>query len=142
MGVYPASKHALEAASEALAREVYSLGIRVAIVEPGFVVTPILDKALDTLDLKADSPYADVERRVHMMFTNAKQVGSDPQAIAEVIEDAISSNASKVRYPAGADAAMMMSARARTSDPDWIAMGRTMSDEEYFGEMAKLFSPE
>jgi NAD(P)-dependent dehydrogenase (short-subunit alcohol dehydrogenase family) len=141
MGVYPASKHALEATSEALAREVYSLGIRVAIVEPGFVVTPILDKALDSLDLDATSPYADVERRVHMMFTNAKQVGSDPQVIAEVIEEAITSNASKLRYPAGADAAFMMSARARISDQDWIAMGRTMSDEEYFAEMGKFFAP-
>ena len=142
MGVYPASKHALEAISEALAREVYPHGIRVAVVEPGFVVTPILDKALDTLDLNATSPYADVERRVHMMFTNAKQVGSDPQVIAEVIEEAIASNASKLRYPAGADAAFMMSARARISDEDWIAMGRTMSDEEYFAEMGKLFTPE
>jgi NAD(P)-dependent dehydrogenase (short-subunit alcohol dehydrogenase family) len=140
MGVYPASKYALEAASEALAREVYPLGIRVAIVEPGFVVTPILDKALETLQLNVDSPYADVERRVHMMFTNAKQVGSDPQAIAEVIEEAISSDSSKLRYPAGPDAAVMMSSRMRMSDEDWIAMGRTMSDEEYFGEMAKFFS--
>jgi NAD(P)-dependent dehydrogenase (short-subunit alcohol dehydrogenase family) len=141
MGVYPATKYALEAASEALAREVYSLGIRVAIVEPGFVVTPILDKALDTLHLSEQSPYADVERRVHMMFTNAKQVGSDPQVIAEVIEEAIVSNASRLRYPAGADAAVMMSARARMSDEDWIALGRTMSDEEYFGEMTKFFTP-
>jgi len=45
------------------------------------------------------SPYADVERRVHMMFTNAKQVGSDPQAIAEVIEEAIVSNASRCAIP-------------------------------------------
>lgn len=74
-----------------------------------------------------------------MMFTNAKQVGSDPQAIAEVIEEAIDSNASKLRYRAGADAAVMMSARARTSDEDWIALGRPMSDEEYFVEMGKLF---
>ena len=142
MGVYPASKYALEAASEALAREVYPLGIRVAIVEPGFVVTPILDKALDTLELDADSPYADVERRIHMLFTNAKQVGSHPQAIAEVIEEAIVSNASKLRYPAGADAVATMSGRARTSDEDWIALGRTMSDEEYFVEMGKIFTPQ
>ncbi len=141
MGVYPASKFALEAASEALAREVYSFGIRVAIVEPGFVVTPILDKGLDSLALDAASPYADVERRVHMTFTNAKQVGSDPQAIAEVIEEAIVSNASKLRYPAGADASVVMGARARLSDEDWIALGRTMTDEEYFGEVAKLFTP-
>ena len=142
MGVYPASKFALEAASEALAREVYAHGVRVAIVEPGFVVTPILDKAIDSMPLDAASPYADVERRVNMMFTNAKQVGSDPQAIAEVIEEAIASNASKLRYPAGADASVVLAARARMSDEDWIAMGRTMTDEEYFAEMGKLFTPE
>jgi hypothetical protein len=114
----------------------------VAIVEPGFVVTPILDKAIDSMPLDAASPYADVERRVNMMFTNAKQIGSNPQAIAEVIEEAIASNASKLRYPAGADASVVMSTRARMSDEDWIALGRTMTDEEYFGEMAKLFTPE
>jgi NAD(P)-dependent dehydrogenase (short-subunit alcohol dehydrogenase family) len=78
MGVYPASKFALEAASEALAREVYSFGIRVAIIEPGFVVTPILDKGLDTLTLDPASPYADVERRVYGMFMNAKVTGASP----------------------------------------------------------------
>jgi NAD(P)-dependent dehydrogenase (short-subunit alcohol dehydrogenase family) len=142
MGVYPASKFALEAASEALAREIYAHGVRVAIVEPGFVVTPILDKAIHSMPLDAASPYADVERRVNMMFTNAKQVGSDPQAIAEVIEEAIASNASKLRYPAGADASVVLAARARMSDEDWIAMGRTMTDEQYFAEMGKLFTPE
>ena len=142
MGVYPASKFALEAASEALAREVYSHGIRVAIVEPGFVVTPILDKGIDSLPLDAASPYADVERRVNMMFTNAKQVGSDPQVIAEVIEEAIASNASKLRYPAGADASVVLAARARMSDEDWIALGRPMSDEEYFAELARMFTPQ
>jgi hypothetical protein len=76
------------------------------------------------------------------MFTNAKQVGSDPQVIAEVIEEAIASNASKLRYPAGADASVVMAARARMSDEDWIAFGRPMSDEEYFAEMARMFTPQ
>jgi NAD(P)-dependent dehydrogenase (short-subunit alcohol dehydrogenase family) len=94
-----------------------------------------------SLPLDAASPYADHERRVNLMFTNAKQVGSDPQMIAEVIEGAITSNASKLRYPAGVDAAVVLAARARMSDEDWIALGRTMTDEQYFAELTKMFTP-
>jgi NAD(P)-dependent dehydrogenase (short-subunit alcohol dehydrogenase family) len=139
MGVYPASKHALEAASEALAREVYPLGIRVAIVEPGFVVTPILDKGLSTLTLNPDSPYADVERRMYGMFMNARVVGAPPEATAEVIAEAIDAKEYRLRYPAGDAALAMIDGRARISDEEWIALGRKMTDEEYVAEMGRIF---
>jgi NAD(P)-dependent dehydrogenase (short-subunit alcohol dehydrogenase family) len=139
MGVYPASKFALEAASEALAREVYPLGIRVAIIEPGFVVTPILDKALGTLTLNADSPYADVERRVYGMFMNAKAVGDPPESTATVIAEAIDAKEYRLRYPTGESARAVLNGRARLSDEEWIALGRPMSDEEYMAEMNRIF---
>jgi NAD(P)-dependent dehydrogenase (short-subunit alcohol dehydrogenase family) len=140
MGVYPASKYALEAASEALAREVYPLGIRVAIVEPGFVVTPILDKGLETLAPSPDSPYFDVERRIHGMFTNAKVIGATPESTAEVIAEAIDAREYKLRYPAGEGALVFLNGRARVSDEEWIALGRPMTDEEYGAEMGRIFS--
>ena len=139
MGVYPASKHALEAASEALAREVYPLGIRVAIIEPGFVVTPILDKGLSTLTLDADSPYADVERRVYGMFTNAKVIGASPESTADVIAQAIDAKEYRLRYPAGDGARVFLNGRARVSDEEWVALGRPMTDEEYGAEMGRIF---
>jgi NAD(P)-dependent dehydrogenase (short-subunit alcohol dehydrogenase family) len=139
MGVYPASKFALEAASEALAREVYPFGIRVAIVEPGFVVTPILDKGLSTLTLDRDSPYADVERRVFGMFTNAKVIGAPPESTAEVIAEAIDAQEYRLRYPAGDGARVFLNGRAKVSDEDWIALGRPMTDEEYGAEMGRIF---
>src|SRR5260221_736094 len=88
MGAYPASKWALEAACEALAQEVTSLGIRVALVEPGFIVTPILDKALDSLTPNPASPYADIERRVSTIFGQARVTGGTPRQVAETIAHA------------------------------------------------------
>ena len=42
---YAASKHAIEALGDALRVELRSSGVRVALVEPGSVATPIWDKA-------------------------------------------------------------------------------------------------
>jgi len=45
MGVYGATKYAVEAVSDALRQEVARFGIRVVIIEPGFVATGLADAA-------------------------------------------------------------------------------------------------
>ena len=49
MGPYSASKHALEALTDALRLELYPWGIEVSIIEPGAVATPIWDKSMPDL---------------------------------------------------------------------------------------------
>jgi NAD(P)-dependent dehydrogenase (short-subunit alcohol dehydrogenase family) len=139
MGAYPASKWALEAASEALAQEVTSFGIRVAIVEPGFVVTPILDKALARLTPDAASPYADLERRVSMIFGQARVTGASPALVAGAIAHAVSTPDPQLRYLVGVDAETLVTHRARMTDAEWIALGRKQTDAEYFTEFATRF---
>jgi len=140
IGVYPASKFALEAASEALAQEVRPFGIRVAIVEPGFIVTPILDKLLNSLPLDSGSPYADAERRTKLISSHGQATGSDPCLVAETIEYAVTTTEPKLRYLVGPDAQALATSRARMSDEEWTALGRQMTDEEFFQEFNSRFA--
>lgn len=139
MGVYSASKFALEAASESLAREVFPHGIRVVIIEPGIIVTPILEKALANLPPEADSPYAAAIRRTRMMFAEGQRHGGHPDLVAGVIQHAIADPTLKLRYLAGQDAEVFVGGRARMSDEDWIAMERHATDEAYFAEFSTRF---
>ncbi|MCA1622618.1 MAG: SDR family oxidoreductase [Acidobacteria bacterium] len=139
MGIYAASKFALEAASEALAQEVFPFSIRVRVIEPGFIVTPILDKVLSSLSTATDSAYPNVIERTQMMFTQGQQIGGDPQLVAETIESAINDTEPKLRYTVGDGARAFTDGRARMTDEEWIAMGRHDSIEGYFQEFATRF---
>jgi NAD(P)-dependent dehydrogenase (short-subunit alcohol dehydrogenase family) len=139
-GMYAATKHALEAASEALALEVRQFGIRVAIIEPGFFATPIIDKATNALSGDPASPYAHVERRMGGIYQGAKPLSGDPQVVAEAIEQAITTDAPRLRTLVGFDAAPFVEGRARMTDEEYVAaFGREMTDEEYFIEFATRF---
>ena len=139
MGIYAASKHALEAASEALAQDVVPFGIRVAIIEPGFIVTPILQKSLDGLKPATESAYPNAIQRTQIMFMQGNENGTNPHAVAETIESAINATEPKLRYTVGDDARVFTHERAQMSDEEWIAMGRHNSIEDYFQEFATRF---
>lgn len=86
MGLYAASKHAVEGMSETLDHEVRQFGIRVSLVEPGFTKT-----SLDTNAPQASDkiPAYDAERNL-VTSTVAKSVGSapEPDGVADTIVSA------------------------------------------------------
>ncbi|MDQ3685266.1 MAG: SDR family oxidoreductase [Acidobacteriota bacterium] len=139
MGIYAASKSALEAASEALAQEVFPFGIRVCVIEPGFIVTPILKKALDGLKPSTESVYPNVIQRIQIMTMQGIENGDAPQLVAETIESAINAAEPKLRHPVGDGARVFIAGRARMTDEEWIAMGRHDTIEDYFQEFATRF---
>jgi NAD(P)-dependent dehydrogenase (short-subunit alcohol dehydrogenase family) len=99
VGAYQASKHALEALSDALRRELMIYGIDVVTIEPGAVVTPIWDKA-DRIDASryAGSDYAAPLERFGTMFMAAGRAGLPPSRVAETVHLALTAARPKARY--------------------------------------------
>jgi NAD(P)-dependent dehydrogenase (short-subunit alcohol dehydrogenase family) len=139
-GIYSSSKYALEAMSEAVALEARRYDLRVIIVEPGFISTPILDKAGKPLD--ADGPYAEVLGRMQAMYTHARANAEPPSVVAAAIERALDDPEPKLRYLVGEGAEQIVLARAAASDELWIEQGGELTVEELQEWQAKVFPPQ
>lgn len=127
---YHASKHALEAFSDALRYEVRPLGIDVVVIEPGLIKTRFGDTAVDTVvDATGEGPYDSFNRilgaKIHGAYGGAlSRFASSPHKVAKVIERAISSRRPRTRYPVTAGARALLAARALLPDRAFDGMLR------------------
>jgi NAD(P)-dependent dehydrogenase (short-subunit alcohol dehydrogenase family) len=136
---YSASKHALAAASEALAHEVAAFGIRVAIIEPGVIQTAIFENSAGATRYDKHSPYRQIMRRNGKVFAAGFRNPGRPETVAAVIFDAVTTDRPRLRYPVGTDAEGLAAGRARISDEEWVAMGGGLDDAEYNARFKRYF---
>jgi NAD(P)-dependent dehydrogenase (short-subunit alcohol dehydrogenase family) len=111
LGAYAASKHALEAVTDALRVELRPFGIEVAIVEPATIATPIWTKGGENVQRLLEGLPADVltlygERMA--AFRNAAAAAAEraepADEVAKVVEHALTAERPKTRYLVGRDA--------------------------------------
>jgi NAD(P)-dependent dehydrogenase (short-subunit alcohol dehydrogenase family) len=122
-GVHAASKHALEALSEALAIEAGPLGIRVLVVQLGGVATGMYQNQ----ERYTSKAYAHLHRAQHESFEDVRARGASPEQVAGAIADAVADADSPLRVPIGQDAAWMLAERARLDDTAWLARVRELT---------------
>lgn len=103
-GVYCASKFALEAWSEALRDEVAPLGIRVTIVEPGAFRTGFAGDANMRPSHSIDAYRPVVAPIEAFLYGQAGRQAGDPAKAAEVMIEAVDSDAPPLRLMLGSDA--------------------------------------
>jgi NAD(P)-dependent dehydrogenase (short-subunit alcohol dehydrogenase family) len=134
-GIYHATKHAVEAICDAMRFEVREFGIDVVCVEPGLIVTGFGDAAVASIaeaessrDPDPDDPYGEFNTAVASATAGVyegpmKAFGGGPDAVAKVIEKAISKRRPRARYLV-TPSARTVHLRGLMPDRAWDAMMR------------------
>ena len=133
-GAYCATKAAIEALSESLASEVAPFGIRVAVVQPGVIDTPLIEKA-DAPPV--DTAYPTHARLVAYITASAAQLTSPAPLVADVVLTIASGEQTTFRNPVGPDASPLLGWRASLPDEDWIGVG-SLDEETWIAGMGQL----
>jgi NAD(P)-dependent dehydrogenase (short-subunit alcohol dehydrogenase family) len=129
---YAASKWALEALGEVLAQEVKPFNIRVALIEPGIIATPIFKKGKPP---REDTLYPHA-RRFGAMARESLKTPVSPYVVAERIREIVDGDSWRLRYLVGADAEGIWQRRQALSDEEWIALN-AVDDEEWLARMKR-----
>lgn len=109
--LYTASKFALEGLSESAAQKLRPFGIKVKVVQPGFIHTSFGEN-MDMIDTTTGSEYSKpMEGFMGSMGAMAAK-GSHVEPIAKVVFEAVVDTTDKFRFPAGDDAFPVLQERA------------------------------
>ena len=125
-GPYAASKFALEALSETLHYELAHFGIRVVIIEPGYIAPGMKDAP------RHDGPAAYGDLWEQWSGTDAKVTGPSgrpgPELVGVAIADAIENPDTPLRVPVGSDAETILAVRQQLDDAAFEAAMRKTLD--------------
>jgi NAD(P)-dependent dehydrogenase (short-subunit alcohol dehydrogenase family) len=102
MGIYSASKFALEGYTETLHMEVKPFNIHVSLTEAGFLKTPMMDKRQASAALLKE--YDPWRQRAFKAVRDHEQKAPGPELVAEAVLKIISSKTPRLRYLIGPQA--------------------------------------
>jgi NAD(P)-dependent dehydrogenase (short-subunit alcohol dehydrogenase family) len=133
-GHYHATKHALEAISDALRFELRGFGIDVILLEPGLITTEFGHAAASALTQatgeREEDPYARFNATVGALTQGTYEgpmrlLGAPPERVAKVIERAITRRRPPARITITPSAKLTIAARRLLGDRAWEAAMRT-----------------
>lgn len=118
--LYCATKHALEAYTEALDHEIRSSGVRACVIEPGFTKTKFDANLLEPDATREE--YRDVRAHLNKLLPLQIEKGDDPAVVAKVVVRAATDTRPRIRYTAGTAAAGLSLLR-RLAPPQLLDLG-------------------
>ncbi len=110
-GAYHAAKFGLEAVGDVFRQELRTAGIKVSIIEPGSIATPIWERGVGEADALLERAteeekalYPKYIARYQEVARGAAARGIPPEKVAATIEHALTSPRPRTRYLVGLDA--------------------------------------
>jgi NAD(P)-dependent dehydrogenase (short-subunit alcohol dehydrogenase family) len=122
-GIYHATKHAVEAISDAMRFEVSGFGVHVVVIEPGIIRSSFGETAAGSV-AGGEGPYAEFNAAVAEANATASEgplgrLGGEPDDVAKVIEEAIAASRPRTRYRVTASARLLLAQRRLLPDRAW-----------------------
>jgi NAD(P)-dependent dehydrogenase (short-subunit alcohol dehydrogenase family) len=133
LGVYSASKFAVEAITESLAQEVKPFNIRVCLVEPGIIDT----KMAHDITVSSNSIYPQVLRFGYLFSESLKQQ-TPASLVANSIFEIADGDTWQLKHPVSPDALPFLSWRASMTDEEWVDWN-SQNDDEWFNAVESTF---
>ncbi len=134
-GTYSSSKAAMEAFGMALAQELAEHGVKVSMITPGCVLTPMWTKGTPPPE---DSPYMNSFGRFARWCEFGLGRAATPADCARAIRSAIEEEEPRFRYPVGPDAEDYWRAYLAVNDPEeWMRIA-CLDNEAYAEKMFEL----
>lgn len=119
--LYHGTKYAVEGISESLFYEMREIGVKVKIIEPGFVATNFGGSSFD-FQAGDISEYSRLIKALMNQWQNPKNTVSPPSLVAQVIYNAVTDGTNQLRYRAGSDADFLLDSRKKMTDEEFISM--------------------
>jgi NAD(P)-dependent dehydrogenase (short-subunit alcohol dehydrogenase family) len=120
---YVSTKFAIEGLSESMAYELEPFGIKVVLVEPGFIKTNIGNNLVTAKKSQdANSPYSQLTEKMVSFIEHGLDAGSPADVVAKAVLKAVTSENPNLRYLAGKDVEKWMEAKRGMSDEGFHEM--------------------
>jgi len=141
MSHYCATKYALNGLSESMAHELARFNIRVTLIEPGTVITPIFGKA-NSIPEDEENYSIFQGRMIRQVTKGLTELGCGPEVIAKCMVDFVTTEDPKLHYLLASDAVDNVDVYEKYGPETWVADGEILDDDEFFSVMKDRYGYE
>ena len=129
--LYHGTKFAVEGISESLHYEMSEIGVKVKIIQPGFIATDFGSRSFD-FQPGDISEYQAIINALMQQWQSPDTTVSPASLVAKTIYNAVTDGTNQLRYRAGEYAHFLLDSRKKMTDDQFFSMMKSQPEEEVY----------